>query len=524
MTRVSAVINVHAEDPALVAEAIASVKAQTRPPDEILLVEDGPKRDYSSLLSMHPEIRSVRQGNQGLAAARNAGLRAATGDAILFLDGDDRLLPGAVATNLALLEGSPGAVMAYGGWRFIDAAGRPGPEARLPPLGPDPVASLLRGNCIGMHAAVLYRRSALLEAGGFDPGLRACEDYELYLRMARRGPILATGRLLAEYRRHASNMSSDHGMMLRTVLRVLDRQDGTIAGRADWVAARREGEAAWRGHYARQQYLDLLRMLVGKASPGPAIRGWLRMTRDQPAKMGEVVVSELLNRARDLARRATRRPAVGRVDFGDLRRTRPVSRWFGYDRGIPVDRRYIEDFLARHADDIRGRVLEVGDNAYTRRFGGDRVAASEVLHVDPAAPGVTYVADLTQGEGVPSDAFDCVVLTQTLHLIFDMPAALRTLHRVLRPGGVLLLTVPGVSSVDQGEWGGTWFWSLTPASLGRLLSDAFGADGVALEAHGNVLTATAFLHGLAAEELSEEEFAVADPSYPVIVAARVAKA
>jgi glycosyltransferase involved in cell wall biosynthesis len=297
VTRVSAVINVHAEDPALVAEAIASVKTMTRPPDEILLVEDGPRRDYSMLSVQHPDLIVIRQENQGLAGARNAGLFAATGDMIMFLDGDDRLMPEALAANLALLEGSREAVMAYGGWRFIDAEGRPGPQPRMPPLGPDQVATLLRGNCIGMHGTVLYRRAALLEERGFNPSLRAIEDYELYLRMARRGPILATKQLLAEYRQHGCNMSSDHAMMVQTVLRVLASQDSHLAGRPDWAAARAAGVASWKAHYARQQYADVLRMLQGRASAGRVLRGWLRMMRAEPLIMGEVFVSELLNRA-----------------------------------------------------------------------------------------------------------------------------------------------------------------------------------------------------------------------------------
>jgi SAM-dependent methyltransferase len=134
------------------------------------------------------------------------------------------------------------------------------------------------------------------------------------------------------------------------------------------------------------------------------------------------------------------------------------------------------------------------------------------------------VADLQHGEDLPSDAFDCVILTQTLHLIFELPKAIEVLHRILKSGGVLLATVPGVSSVDAGEWGGTWFWSLTPASLDRLLRQRFAAGEVEVAARGNVLTAIAFLHGLAQQELRPADFEVADPQYPVIVTARATKA
>jgi SAM-dependent methyltransferase len=151
--------------------------------------------------------------------------------------------------------------------------------------------------------------------------------------------------------------------------------------------------------------------------------------------------------------------------MGDLRRMTPISPEFGFDRGRPIDRRFIENFLARHAEDIRERVLEIGDNSYTDQFGGDRVTESDVLHVSEGVPHATLIGDLEDGEHLPSGAFDSIVLTQTLHLLFDLPKAVATLHRLLKPGGVLLVTVLGVSSVDRGEWGGTWYWSFTRISL-----------------------------------------------------------
>jgi SAM-dependent methyltransferase len=216
-------------------------------------------------------------------------------------------------------------------------------------------------------------------------------------------------------------------------------------------------------------------------------------------------------------------PLPGRIDFGDLRRTAPMSRHFGFERGRPVDRHYVERFLAQHAGDIRGRVLEVGDATYTRRFGGSRVTRSDVLHVDADAPGATIVADLAAADHVPSDAFDSIVLTQTLHLIFDVPAAIRTLHRVLVPGGVLLVTAPGISQLHTGRWRDTWYWAFTPASAGRLFAEHFAPGEVTVESHGNVLAAIALLEGIASDELRAGELAVDDPSYPVTVAIRAVK-
>ena len=244
-----------------------------------------------------------------------------------------------------------------------------------------------------------------------------------------------------------------------------------------------------------------------------------RVMRLGPRALAVRLATGALRRA---AGRQSLRP--GQVRFGDLRRTAPLSQWFGFDRGTPVDRIYIERFLARNAGAIRGRVLEVGDNSYTLRFGGAAVTRSDVLHVDESNPHATLIGDLADGAGLPGAAFDCIVLTQTLHLLFDLRKAVATLHRMLVPGGILLITVPGVSSVDRGEWGPSWHWSLTALSLEQLLAERFGSANLAVESHGNVLAAASFLYGLAAEELTQAEIDASDPRYPVIVAARAIKA
>ena len=218
------------------------------------------------------------------------------------------------------------------------------------------------------------------------------------------------------------------------------------------------------------------------------------------------------------------RPPVGQVDFGSLRRLNPISSLFGYDRGRPIDRYYIEeDFLARHRDDIRGHVLEIGDASYTREFGGDQVAVSDVLHVDEGNPQATIVADLSSADHIPSDTFDCIILTQTLHLIYDVRSAIQTLHRILKPEGVLLATFPGISQITRSRWGDQWYWSFTQLSARRLFEESFPATSVEVEAHGNVLTAISFLHGLAAEELREQELKSRTPGYEVIVTVRAVK-
>jgi SAM-dependent methyltransferase len=146
-----------------------------------------------------------------------------------------------------------------------------------------------------------------------------------------------------------------------------------------------------------------------------------------------------------------------------------------------------------------------------------------VLHVDAGNPSATIVGDLSKSGILPSDAFDCIVLTQTLHLIFDMRKALSELARSLKPGGTLLITVPGITRVDRGEWGYTWYWSLTDLALAQLLAEFFDEKDILVETSGNVFAAVCFLQGLAVSEVPTSKLDVLDSSFPVIVTAKVVK-
>ncbi len=228
----------------------------------------------------------------------------------------------------------------------------------------------------------------------------------------------------------------------------------------------------------------------------------------------------LRERARSFRRRLRRfiQPAF----LGTLRRIRPLSNDFGYDRGTPVDRYYIERFLARHRSDVRGRVLEVKEPLYTKRF-GTQVERSDVLDLDASNPRATLVADLATADELPSDTFDCFILTQTLQLIYSTAAAVHHAHRVLRSGGVLLVTVPAVSRVAYRPEVAPDYWRFTAAACSKLFGDAFGPDHVTVRTHGNVLTCIAFLAGMAFEELKRSELETDDPLFPLIVTIRAVK-
>jgi SAM-dependent methyltransferase len=222
--------------------------------------------------------------------------------------------------------------------------------------------------------------------------------------------------------------------------------------------------------------------------------------------------------------RLTRWPPVGWVRFGSLRRKKPISPYWGMERGQPIDRYYIEHFLDRHRNDIHGRVLEIGDNTYTRRFGGERINESAVLHVAEQKEHVTLIGSLTEEKTIPPETFDCFIVTQTLQTIFEVQTAIYNIYRGLKPGGVALVTVPGISQIsryDMDRWG--YYWSFTTKSMRNLFEAQFPTANLQIEAHGNVLAAIAFLHGLAVEDLKPHELDYLDPDYELLITIRAVK-
>jgi SAM-dependent methyltransferase len=203
----------------------------------------------------------------------------------------------------------------------------------------------------------------------------------------------------------------------------------------------------------------------------------------------------------------------------------PYERKYGMRLGRPVDRVYIEGFLERHGDDITGDVLEILDSVYTRRFGGARVRRADVLDASPDAAAATVRGNLETGEGLPREAYDCFICTQTLSLIYDLPSAAANAHALLRPGGVFLVTVPGISQqADPDHEEFPDYWRFTKRSLQRLLADAFGEDNVEVQAHGTVAATASFLYGVPTERVDPALLGPHDPDFEMVVCARAVRA
>jgi SAM-dependent methyltransferase len=209
----------------------------------------------------------------------------------------------------------------------------------------------------------------------------------------------------------------------------------------------------------------------------------------------------------------SRRP----VGITNLARLRPVSDIFGWERGTPIDRRYIGDFISSNRNLIRGDLLEIGEARYSREYAA-RVQSVSVLHAVAGNSAATLVGDLTQPETLPAGAFDCFLCTQTLHVIFDVARAIAGTAYVLRPGGVLLATVPGISQIsryDMDRWGD--YWRFTTASIRKLFEPHF-AGGVHIRAYGNLVAAIALLQGIAVEDMPEPRLLdEPDDNYQVLI-------
>ncbi|HET9464101.1 MAG TPA: glycosyltransferase, partial [Gemmatimonadales bacterium] len=494
-------------------EAIRSVIAQTYPSWELLLVDDGSSDGSSTIARNYAEREPDRvrylehpgHENRGMSASRNLGLRNARGKYLALLDADDVWLPGKLRNQTAILEAHPEVALLFGaplywfGWTarpedtqrdyVIDL--KLATERVYAP--PSLLLSFLRREGpTPCPSDVLVRREAAESVDGFEAHFigvnMVYEDQAFFSKLLLRYPTFASGQTWDWYRQHPESCYA-----------ISKATGGREVARKYFLN--------WFRHYLRQQGLaggpvwdTVLAELRPFSLPSRVLEPARRLARATlPAGLRRWLGSHLPG--------VSVSPATRPVRFGTLRRLTPVSRRFGWDRGgLPIDRYYIERFLERHESDIAGHVLEVRDDAYTRRFGGARVTRVDVLHPTTDNEKATIVADLSSAEHVPGNTFDCIILTQVLPFIPDVQAAVHTLQRILRPGGVVLATMPGISQIvryDMDRWGD--YWRFTSLSARRIFECAFPEGDVRVEAHGNVLAATAFLQGLSSRELRPDE-------------------
>jgi glycosyltransferase involved in cell wall biosynthesis/SAM-dependent methyltransferase len=517
-------------------DAIRSVLAQTHENWELLLVDDGSNDGSSeiarSVAAEFPTkvqyLKHAGHQNLGMSASRNLGVRHAKGSYVAFLDADDVWLPRKLEQQLAILNAHPdadivcGAVQWWYSWTgrtedvqrdFVIRLNAPRntliqpPQLLLPLLQRETVTSTVS----------MIRREAITRVGGFEERFHGLyEDQAFFAKLCSKSVAYIANDCWYRWRKHS------------------DSSCITAVSRGEYRAARLKF-LLWL-----ETYLSSLGMLNGDlrktlrkqiwVSQHPFLNGILQTAgnptwmKDTTLKIARRIVPVPIRRwLRAQVAGTEYVPPVGWVRFGSFRRREPFSREWAMDRGLPIDRYYIEKFLSEHSDDISGEVLEIGDDRYTRRFGSSKVTRSDVLNVTSVRH-ATIVADLTSANQIASDRFDCIICTQTLLFIYDVRAAIRTLYRTLKPGGVLLATIPGgfhpTSRFDRDRWGD--YWRFTSLSAKLLFEEAFG-NHVEIRPYGNVMAATAFINGLAVEDLIPKELDYCDPDYEVSITIRARK-
>jgi SAM-dependent methyltransferase len=471
-------------------DAIRSATNQTLAPAEMLVVDANSSDLYTCQRLeqlQNARHRIVRCEDNAFGAALNAGVRLTSAAYIVLLRADEALGPTHLAHIVAVLDRDPDLGVVVSAIR----GGSGSDDLWTPPAG-ESIEWLAAGVD---HVPVAFRRSVWAALGGFDPSLPAHVEADFVVAALERN------------------------------VRVVVADEAPVRCASDVLPARRPSAAyveMWRRRHA-----DLV-----EAQANSVLVSIERRIMDARERQGQLQArsatldAELADLHRQIDETVGELRGLGseRVEFGDFRRTSPISPYWGLDRGLPLDRYYIESFLKRHRMDIGGRVLEIKDPGYTRVFGDDRVSVSDVLDIDAANPRANIVADLSCADSVEADTYDCFILTQTLGVIYDAPAALAHARRVLKPGGVLLCTLPAAGRISYEAPGLDGdYWRFTEASVRRLFSDVFGLDEFEVTGFGNVLACSAFLYGLAPHELRLEELDLFDPYFPLVYGVRAVK-
>jgi glycosyltransferase involved in cell wall biosynthesis len=516
------------------AEAIDSVLAQTFTRWELLLCDDGSTdgataiaKDYAARFPDRIRyLEHPNHENRGMSATRNLGIRHARGEYIAMLDADDVWTAVKLEEQLAILEANPRAAMVYGPMKqWYSWTGKPQDDRRdaMQKLGvtpdriveaPELLLSFLRDPACHV-CGLLTRKSVLQEVGCYEEEFRTeYEDVIVQSKISLRYPAYSSSRCWYWYRQHDDSCTSQtrrHCQQRPARLKFLRKLEGHLASLGVtsgevWNEVQRQlrpfnRRFAYSIERAAMQAAVAVRDIAKRVMPKPIV-AWAR------AKYW----------------RHGYTPPAGWVRYGSLRRTAPISRDFGVERGTPVDAYYADRFLTEHRADLRGAVLEVGDRPGT----GHRFAARDVTRFATASLRLDARLNCEAGDHALLDLrdgpFDCVLLGGALAHAFDTRAALRACFDALCPGGVLLATLPCISQINryadvrQGD-----YWRFTPRSARALFEQVVRSDQLDVRIYGNVLAATALLQGIAAEELRADELDANDVEFPVVVAVRAVK-
>ena len=479
----------------LAERALRAALSQAAPGVELLVAGDAAslgraRQLLEALDAPPPQARWVEIDSPTPGVARNAAVRAARGRYVLLADGGEVMTPGYALAIVEQLANQPRVALT------LPVRARAG---HAPPWAPVAARDAVAGPWL-FGSSLLLARAAFDRLGAFDEALPEFVEWEWLVRAIEAGEVVLSAPA-------GAGRVADDDVPLREALRSERHLPAMrqIVGRHHAFFTTHAAEAV----AGRERQIAELRVRETRL-------------RDERAQ----VEADLAAARAALAGLSTELAVYGRrtLEFEDLRRTAPISRNWGLDRGMPIDRHYIHTFMGRHAADVHGDVLEMLDAELTTSYGGERVRRSDILDIDPGNHRATVVADLRSVEQMPENAYDCFILTQTIHLIDDMERVLRNAHRALKPGGVLLMTLPSASmvAVEYGSRGD--HWRVTEAGARTLAETAFEPSAVEVRSFGNVLTTTAFLYGLGCDDLDESELGQHDPAYPMLISVRARKA
>jgi SAM-dependent methyltransferase len=203
--------------------------------------------------------------------------------------------------------------------------------------------------------------------------------------------------------------------------------------------------------------------------------------------------------------------------------TAPISSIYGFDRGTPIDRYYIENFLKANNKDIKGRCLELLNGDYTKFFGKEKVTKSDILDIDANNTAANIIGDLRHLSEIKDETYDCIILTQVLQFIDNLDSAISECHRILKRGGVLLATLPCLSRIDNISGLEGDYWRFTKASASYVFQKKFNTNNIQTKTFGNVRAGIYFYAGIAKDEASKKVLRVSDPNFPLIVGVRAVK-
>jgi glycosyltransferase involved in cell wall biosynthesis len=509
-------------------EAIDSVIDQTYHNWELFLVNDGSK-DASIQIALqyterYPEtihyLEHNNCDNRGISATRNLGLSKSKGEYIAFIDQDDVWLPHYLEQQIATLESTPKAAMVYGPfliWHSWTSKREDIQRDSVQELGIKS-STLYKPKSLFAHflhnigstplpGATLVRRNVIERVGGWVEHFRDMyEDQVLFTKICLQEYIFVSDEHMVKYRRHKDSVCC-------------------VAGKTEQYHSSRLHFLTWLETYLNEngfKQLSIQMALKKELLPyrHPALYYLMRQKKLQP------LVSSVI-------RHATPKP-IKRIlkrylhFFGILKarirltiKTQALSTKWGFDRGQPIHRYYLGQFLMESSSDIHGHCLEFQEDSYTKKFGGAAVTKVDILHLDHSLPQVTIAADLTKPNDIPTNQFDCIICTHVLHIVFELEKMVSELFRILKPGGVLLVAVPHISMCGEKAHE---VWRFTPEGLQMVLARAFGKDNISIKAYGNSLTAAGDLRGLVTHEFTQKELNYHDPRFAIEVCARAVKA